>query len=149
MVERNDAFCVVIADDLRDSQRNGSLLGVICMPFENFSKCQFVKIDLQDKVFDKKKKLIIEKQPIIVEFSGTYKRSTLITNDRLLLFGSKDVKLVDLSDRDRKDPVSVDMPHKDLGEIHRSMCFVSEKSQPYILVVNKIKTSTKPIVRAP
>ena len=64
----------------------------------------------------------------MVEFSGTYKRSTLISNDRLLLFGSKEVKLIDLSDRDRKPPVKIEIPNKDLGEIHRSMCFVSKKS---------------------
>ena len=39
MAERNDAYCVVVADDLRNSQRKGSLLGVVCMPFENFAKC--------------------------------------------------------------------------------------------------------------
>ena len=55
MANRNDAFCVIMADDLRNNQRKGSLLGVVCMPFENSSKCQFVKIDLQDKVLDKNK----------------------------------------------------------------------------------------------
>ena len=46
------------------------------------------------------KKPIIEKKPIIVEFQGSYQGSTLVSKDMLLLFSARDVKMIDLSDKD-------------------------------------------------
>ena len=69
------------------------------MPFETSPECQFLKIDLKDISLDANKKVRpVEKDTIFHKHKGVYKRSSLISNKHVLVFSSKEVWLVDISD---------------------------------------------------
>ena len=96
------------------------------MPFENEQKCQFLKIDMRDIALDKNNKIRpLEKDSIQFKHNGTYKKSVLISNKRVLIFSAKEVWLLDISDKIREIPIKLDFPHPDLGEIHRVISFMA------------------------
>ena len=96
------------------------------MPFENEQKCQFLKIDMRNIAYDKNNIIRpLEKDSIQFKHNGTYKKSVLISNKRVLIFSAKEVWLLDISDKIREKPIKLDFPSPDLGEIHRVISFMA------------------------
>ena len=54
-----------------------------------------------------------------------YKRSVLISNKKVLVFTTKEVSLIDISDKDREGPIKLPFPNPDLGDIHRVINFMT------------------------
>ena len=96
------------------------------MPFERDAECQFLKIDMRDKSLDVYKKIRpVEKDSISCKVKGMYKKSALISNKRVLLFTSKEVLLIDISDKNREEPIKLAYPSPDLSDIHRVIMYMA------------------------